>query len=221
MNTNLDEVFERVEGFEASLLTLRLRVYEWELLFRCDGERTARQIGKELGLEDSQIECALRRLQEGCLLAIRELTYLEFREYAARNNNHETTAGLPLNHDAKFNTNEPSAENAGNSDRALTGTQSDAAPIKFSLKRASSPPAPAKRKLKPILDFIIAQSPDETSGQLAAYRVLLKVPRQLFDDAGIETFHMDDGNFEIEDQILYDAILNHAREMTGKNFIPV
>ena len=109
--------------------------------------------------------------------------------------------------------------------------------VSFSLRRgettarpfASAPPparpaAPAKaaqeHRLKPLLDFITAHSGGGTVGQLAAYRVFLKVPNDLLRQAGIKSLNLVSEDFAVRDPHLWRVLLNAVEEVLGKRYVP-
>jgi len=75
-------------------------------------------------------------------------------------------------------------------------------------------------RLKPLIDFIVKQAGGGTTGQLAVYRVFLKVPLDLLHRAKIRSFQLVDETFEIHSPQLAQIILAAVRETLGVEYVP-
>jgi hypothetical protein len=100
--------------------------------------------------------------------------------------------------------------------------------IRFSLRRASvatgtdaaalSPPLGTESgswRLRPILDAIVRHGGGGVPGQLLTYRVFLRVPAELLDQAGLHSLNLTDDAFTIHNPELHAAILKSMREVAG------
>ena len=83
---------------------------------------------------------------------------------------------------------------------------------------ACPPPAGAESgcwRLRPILDAIVCHGGGGVSGQLLTYRVFLRVPAELLDQAGLHSLNFVDDDFIIRDPELHAAIIKSMREVAG------
>ena len=75
-----------------------------------------------------------------------------------------------------------------------------------------------KFRLKPVIDFIVQQAGGGTVGQLAVYRVFLKIPTQLLQAAKVESLNLVTDDVEIDHPPFREAVLNSVTETLGVSF---
>ncbi len=204
----LHDGLERASQFDELAATLQLRRYEWAFLLALDGRTSAREIGKSLGLDDTTVLTMADFFLEQQLIVARSYTLSEYtRLFNVKNEMAPASAAVTSN---------------GSLAPARTGASS----ISFSLKRkptTASTPAPTtgpSLKLKPIMDFVIRHSGGGTTGQIAAYRVLLKIPRPLLQAMKIESINFIDDNFELPNQEAYHAIVEGIKSVLNVTYQP-
>lgn len=204
----LHDGLERASKFDQLASTLQLRRYEWAFLLALDGRTSAREIGKSLGLDDTTVLTMADFFLEQQLIVARSYSLTEYTQlFDIKNGATPATTSTAVN---------------GNGSSAPTRTGAN--PISFSLKRKSAAvAAPIQKtgpslKLKPIMDFVIRQSGGGTTGQIAAYRVLLKVPRPLLQAMKIESINFIDDNFELPNQEAYHAIVDGIKSVLNVTY---
>ncbi|HSI85548.1 MAG: hypothetical protein ACAI35_01425 [Candidatus Methylacidiphilales bacterium] len=74
------------------------------------------------------------------------------------------------------------------------------------------------QKLKPLVDAIVNKAGGGTKGQLAVYRVFLKVPSDLLKAAGVGKLSLIDQNAAIKDPVLWETILRATMEVAGLEY---
>lgn len=199
----IEDIFERVSDFESKAASLQLRRYEWDFLHALDGCKSVREIGKSLGLDEAHLERLVAYFEAGELIEARTLTLAEYRKVL-------TFASTP----SKNQNGQSPALSAG----STTGTA--ARSISFSLKR-SVPAASRSNKpmqLKPILDFVTQHAGGGTAGQIAAYRVLLKIPKTLLQTMKIESLSFVDENYLLPSEEAYKAVLEGVTSVLGVSY---
>lgn len=80
---------------------------------------------------------------------------------------------------------------------------------------------PQGQQLKPLVDAIIAKAGGGTKGQLAVYRVFLKVPSHMLAAAGLGKLSLIDQTVVIRDSELWTNIVRAAQEVAGLDYSPV
>lgn len=229
---NPREVYERNPDFTGQEEQFRLRPYEWEFYLRLDGCRTVMEICEARKLTVEWVIPMLERLQGLGLIRVVEISMAEFyRRFV------DVPAAEPAPRAA------PAGENA-------PVPAADAKRVSFSLRNKAAapvtpaapppPPVPASRPalataampvpalaaageelpLKPLLDFVIGHSGGGTVGQLAAYRVFLKVPNDLLRQAGIRSLNLVREDFTIRDPALKRALLTAVEDVLGRAYVP-
>ncbi len=76
----------------------------------------------------------------------------------------------------------------------------------------------APLRLRELLDFVIQHAGGGTKGQLAVYRIFLKVPTTLLRDSGIRSLNVVTSDLEISDPTLRSAILAAVEEVLGEPY---
>ena len=215
---NPREVYERNPAGTDHEAACKLRPHEWDLYLRLDGLRTLQEIGAACKLDLLWIVSDIERLQQLNLVRVVELDLEEYQQRFVKSR--EMIPTVPT---------APSAASAAKPAGPAEGKR-----VSFSLRRgettasppapAAPPPAPAKpaqeHRLKPLLDFITAHSGGRTVGQLAAYRVFLKVPNDLLRQAGIKSLNLVSEDFAVHDVHLWRVLLNAVEEVLGKRYVP-
>jgi hypothetical protein len=80
--------------------------------------------------------------------------------------------------------------------------------------------ASERLRLKPLIDFIVKHAGGGTVGQLAVYRVFLKIPLNMLHAAKIRSLQLVDETFEIHSPPLTQVILSAVRETLGVEYMP-
>lgn len=235
---NPHEVYERNPEYTGREEQFRLRPHEWEFYLRLDGRRTVQEIGDARKLELQWLVPTVQRLLDLKLIRAVEIDMEEFYKRFVREERAEPAAAPVAAATAATVTPAPIA---GASAAPVVETRrlcfslrrSDGAtsrPARLTEPAAAAPrngpmPIPAlaptveEFHLKPLLDFIISQSGGSTVGQLAAYRVFLKVPNDLLRQAGIRSLNLVDADFTIRDPILTQSLLAAVEEVLGKPYV--
>lgn len=228
---NPREVYERHPASAGREAQCKLRPHEWDLLLRIDGQRTVQELGAACKLDLPWIASDIERLQELELVRVVEVGLEEYQQRFVRSREPAPKPASPP----------PAAEPADPRPAATT----DGKRVSFSLRRgegttASRPaaapveppsfaapvpvpsaPAPVEEhRLKPLLDFITGHSGGGTVGQLAAYRVFLKVPNDLLRQAGIRSLNLVGEDFAIRDANVWRLLLNAVEEVIGRRYVP-
>lgn len=109
-------------------------------------------------------------------------------------------------------------------------------PVRFSLTRKKTPVPdspgktqprnnagtsfPESLELQPLLDFIRSHAADGSLGQLAIYRLFIKIPKPLLEMSGLSVIQLDNTPAVTNNPDLIRALLQAAREITGKDYAP-
>ena len=228
---NPREVYERNPVDNGREAECKLRPHEWDLYLRLDGLRTLQEISVVCRLDLQWIVSDVERLQQLELVRVVELDLEEYQQRFVKSR--ETTSvapaivPIPAPAPAPVPAEKPADPTEGKR-------------VSFSLRRSDSagfrPAAPVaptvptrptasvrlteEHHLKPLLDFITSHSGGGTVGQLAAYRVFLKVPNDLLRQAGIKSLNLVSEDFVVRDSHLWRVLLNAVEEVLGKNYVP-
>ncbi len=227
---NPREVYERNPHFTGREEQFKLRPHEWEVYVRLDGRRSLQEVGEARRLDLTWIVSAVTRLEQLELIRVVEVGLEEFHQRFVN-------GAAPALIVAPATTPESGPAPAAAADgkrlsfsirRGESLANRASAPVEPSAAAASvkDVPVPALAPiaedfhLKPLLDFIIGHSGGGTVGQLAVYRVFLKVPNELLRQAGIRSLNLVGADFTINDPMLKRSLLAAVEEVLGRPYTP-
>lgn len=198
---HIDSIYQTTAQAEQFVQTAGLRAVEWKLLISIAQMKgfTVRQIARELSIGEEASEKGIRRLLELSLIHDPEITW-----------NHFATLFPSLVPQP-----EPVLPKNGSAEMA---------PVRLTIKRAVHPNAQRNAssaeplRLKPILDFIRQRSGGGSLGQMAVYRVFLKISPELLKRSGMDTVNLDDDILVVEDPALTIELLQAVREVVGEAY---
>ncbi len=228
---NPREVFERNPVYTGHEEQFRLRPYEWEFYLWLDGRRTVQEIGEARKLAVEWTTATVERLRELDLIRVVEISLEDFYErFAGDHPAPPPVASAPpapgsngARLSASLRRGEPGlAARAAASRSALApvpGPMVRTAPARV-VEAVAPAAATPEFRLKPLLDFIISQAGGGTVGQLAAYRVFLKVPNELLVQSGIRSLNLVSADFVIQNHALATSLLAAVEEVLGKPYQP-
>ena len=205
-----EQIYQRRSGFEENVKDLRLRKSIWDLAFAFDGIRSLAEVRQCCGLDEPAFERAMRALLQLNLIEERLLTLSEYQESSALKQNGAVTPTVdpPAPITARI------GRNGGGIRRKIqAGTpRFDTASVEL---QPQAPETPKPFRLKPAIDFIMVQSGGGTLGQLAVYRVFMRVPADLMKRAKIHSLSLVDETVEITDLELQHAIMRAINQTMG------
>lgn len=185
--------------------TLRLRDREWTVLLSLDGNQSVEQTLKKFGMKGPELKQMLEKFRREDLIEDAQISYAEFvrRQESAKKNETLTNAAP----------------------RSVPQFKPLPVPASASPVRAEIPPAAPKtvdrpeseRKLnlKAVMDFIIRQAGgDPNAGQLAVYRVFMRVDTKLLRRNGISSLRFQDDRL-VSDPELEAAIADSIQSALG------
>jgi hypothetical protein len=230
----LAAVYELATAVDRIPADLRLRSFEWGLLFAVTGRHTVAQIGSHLGLAAAERDGAFARLLELGLLAERPLTAGEYLRAAATVDGEPVTltgflrAGLtgpgldPVlapETGPVFDNTAPALPVSG---LDPVGFEPLALPEEDIVMRIPDLPAPAVPpvlSLRAVMRFVSEQSGDADAGQLDIYRAFVRVSPQLLRRNGITTLRFEEDRL-LTDPDLQDALLASVEQVVGRSCPP-
>jgi len=205
---NLDAIYDPTARATELLPTLRFPLVEWRLydtLARSPGVLTARTIAQQLGLSVEGMQTILERLSACGLIHLPELGYDEFQARSVEPTGPVVACEAgPANHAAPVEEQRTS--------------------VSFTLRkraRAKIPPASnepradAPLQLGALLRLVRERAGGGSLGQLAVYRMFLKLPQETLQAAGFEQLDLDTAELEVRDRQLADLLREKASEVLG------
>lgn len=204
-----EQIYQRRPAFEENVKDLRLRKSIWDLAFAFDGIRSLAEVRQCSGLDEPAFERAMRALLQLNLIEERLLTLSEYQESSALKSN---AAAFTSKSDEPALITARIGRNGGRPRRMV---QADSPRFDTASVQLQSPEAPKPFRLKPAIDFIVVQSGGGTLGQLAVYRVFMRVPTDLMKRANIHSLSLVDETVEITDPELQQAIMRAINQTMG------
>ncbi len=201
---NLDAIYAPTPQTSEQLTTLRFPILVWRVyqaIAEGASRQVARALGPQLGVSCEGLTALLERLHGAGLIHIPEVAYEEFQAAAA------SSPSAPP---------EPEIRSPASAPAAVEPPAS----VNFTLrKRLKLPAAPAKEpgplKLGRLVQLVRERAGGGSLGQLAVYRIFLKIPQELLQSAGIEQLDLDATDLEIGHPQLADALRDKACELLG------
>lgn len=229
---NLDAIYELTAKAPELASSLRFTAGEWRIyhILATEAPKTARSIMRGLDVASEYMVAILDKMHSAALIQERMLTYDEF------------LAGFVATAPPPIEPLKPAIAEAPKAVEVSTIVEpfkaDDARPaapslpvkdvqgkVSFTLrKRSSSPPAlvapPPETAFGPLrvqslIHFIRERSGGTSLGQLAVYRVFLKVPQELLESAGFDQLDLENTDAEITDPVLAETIREKTCEVTG------
>ncbi|HWZ94974.1 MAG TPA: hypothetical protein VNW30_07250 [Opitutaceae bacterium] len=225
----IDRPHQLVADFREKGRHVRLNAGEWKMLLELDGEKPFRAVCAQFAIEAEAMPGLLTRFKRLGLVVESRLNLDEFLKQRGLS---ELPASIVT---------APSAETLDAVEIievVIGGSGPTTAPVamnqtevmEFTLGANPSAAAPADPpmdevssdglRLKPLIDFIVKHAGGGTVGQLAVYRVFLKVPLNLLHGAKIRSLQLVDETFEIHSPPLAQIILAAVRETLGVEYVP-
>ena len=200
----------------------KLRQWEWRILVAFDGIRTLGQAMEHTGLKREEMAALLQKFHTLDLLEEREVSFADFLKSEAMHQDEQETVGIagqPLRvmPPATAIPNPPQIPQIHPLPPAPQVTQ----PSRFiPLPSPGALPAQAVRgvrklNLKAVMNFIASQvGGDVNAGQLAVYRVFMRVDTKLLKRNGITSLRFQEDRI-VSDAELEEAILGSTRKALG------
>lgn len=191
---NLDAIYEPTPQAAELLPSLRFPLMEWRVFHSLGTPQTssARVATQSLGLPPEALAAILDRLIGAGLLHVPDFDYDEFKDRLP-----ETRRITP----------EVST--------ATVTPEEQRTSVSFTLKKRTkpaTPPSPALN-LGSLVQVVREKSGGGSIGQLAVYRMFLKVPQETLQSAGLEQLDLDSTNLEITDPQLSRILREKACEV--------
>jgi hypothetical protein len=201
---------------------VKLRQWEWRVLVAFDGNRTLGQAMEHTGLRHEEMAVLLQKFHALDLLEEREVSFADFlKSEAMHQEGHGTggIAGQPLQAlpPATATPRQPHIPQL----YPLPPTPQVTQPSRFiPLPSPGTLPAQPTRggrklNLKAVMNFIVNQvGGDVNAGQLAVYRVFMRVDTKLLKRNGITSLRFQEDRI-VSDVELEEAILGSTRKALG------
>ena len=216
---NPREIYERNPADSNREAQCKLRPHEWDLYLRLDGLRTLQEISAACKLDLQWIVSDIERLQQLELVRIVELDLAEYQQRFIKSREAVPDSPRPTEKPMETAEGKRVSFSLRRGEHAATRTMAPVPPPAVS--HPSPPTNPVEEHhLKPFLNFITSRSGGGTVGQLAAYRVFLKVPNDLLRQAGIRSLNLVGDDFTVRDPHLWRTLLNAVEEVLGERYVP-
>jgi hypothetical protein len=190
--------------------TMKLANLEWRFLLCTDGKTTAGQIQRRLGISDAEREQVIARLLDSNLLT--EVT-LTIEDYAKTTVDTPSTSTEPQTFAEYLNTSAAaSSEKSPATEKAPAAEKS--APTFSPLQKPTN--TARAMSLRSVIQFILNQNSDPTTGHLATYQVFMGINTQLLKRNGITSLRFQDDRL-ITDPELQTAIAENIKKVLGKS----
>ena len=202
---NLDAIFEPTAHAHEHVSTLRFALMEWRVFEAISDPSlavTARTFAQQLGLSPEAMSAILERLASAGLIHVPEVSYREFKARDSRSGSQPTV---------------PEPRSPVSSPAAAEQQTS----VSFTLRKRTRTPAStpngsrsnASLKLGALLQVVRERAGGGSIGQLAVYRMFLKVPEDLLQAAGFDHLDLDTADMEVTDTRLAAALCETASEI--------
>lgn len=215
-----DRIYTLTHEANSKVQALKLHPIEWKLLLAISNEGliTGRFLCEKLHISPEGYEQITGKLKELGLIHEPELNLAEYGAYIQVGTSSAAASYVPA----------PSSA----SESSATAPSRPAQRVRFSLgrkKESAAAPAqapsddskPASLELQSLLNFIRKHAGDGSLGQLAIYRLFLKVPKPLLESSGLSVVSLDNTNAKATDPVLIQALLKASKEITGKDYLSV
>jgi DNA-binding MarR family transcriptional regulator len=169
------------------------------------GLLTARTIAQQLGLSAEGMQTVLDRLSACGLIHLPELGYEEFRSRSV-----EPTAPAVAREASAANHAAPAEEKRTSVSFTLRKRPRTTMPATSEKPRTDAP-----LQLGALLRLVRERAGGGSLGQLAVYRMFLKLPQETLQAAGFEQLDLDTAELEVRDRQLADLLREKASEVLG------
>ncbi|MFQ3669936.1 MAG: hypothetical protein SNJ84_00600 [Verrucomicrobiia bacterium] len=192
--------------------TVRLRNIEWSILFTLNEERTVHDLARLLSITVDRALKAINHLIELELIEEAEISYDQYMR-----NSGQGAAAEELSSMAEFLA-QGRATDEQIQAKPPPPRSFQLPPLPGTQTRSPSPdpePAPRSLRLGALIEFIVQQAPSQTEGQLAAYRIFLRVPPDLLKRNGIVSLSLLEDSTLVNDPELQTALLSATESILG------
>lgn len=201
---------------------VKLRQWEWRVLVAFDGNRTLGQAIQHTGLKREEMAALLQKFHALDLIEEREVSFSDFLKSEALHQDESETAGIA---GQPLRVPPPVTATPNPPQVPQVHPLPPAAPIaQFSpfipLPSRGALPAQATRggrklNLKAVMNFIVNHvGGDVNAGQLAVYRVFMRVDTKLLKRNGITSLRFQEDRI-VSDAELEEAVLGSTRKALG------
>jgi len=201
---------------------VKLRQWEWRVLVAFDGNRTLGEAIEHTGLKREEMAALLQKFHTLDLLEEREVSFADFLKSEAQQQDESgigATAGLPLrvlppmttaSHPPQI----PQMHPLPTVPQVIPSSQFVPLPSPRALPTQATPGG-RKLNLKAVMNFIVNHvGGDVNAGQLAVYRVFMRVDTRLLKRNGITSLRFQEDRI-VSDAELEEAVLGSTRKALG------
>jgi hypothetical protein len=204
-------VFRQTASCAERIPELQLRNIEWSILFTLNSERTIHDLARLLTITVDRAAKAIEHLHELGLVEEAEISYDQYMRNSGQGVAAEEISTmsefLAQGRATEAELQAPPTARPGQRPMTLP-------PLPGSEPRPASPTAPTLR-LGALIEFIVRQAASNTEGQLAAYRIFLRVPPDLLKRNGIVSLSLVEDSTVVTDPELQTALLSAAESILG------
>ncbi len=225
---NPSAIYRRLAGIPGDP-HFALPAIEWLVYFNIDDQRNPAEIAAALRLPEAEIVPAIDRLIESGLIEERPVSLAEFLRSKSAYDNLRSAAAVPLG--AALRRQIPEDDPPAPAAQPYPGAATEEAPSSDTHSHPFEPepfqplePATmdATTQNRPIsllrlMDYIMSQSSDRTSGQLAVYRVFMGINTALLRRNGITSLRFSEDRV-IDDPELLSALSDSLQRALGLPF---
>jgi hypothetical protein len=203
-------IYRRTDSGSQPSSTLRLRALEWTALFNVDDNRNAGEIAAALRADPALVLEALGSIERMGLIEEREVALEEFLRSPAAIDQSAPDEERSLA-EFLYRQTPPDSRTAP----AAAGTK----PLPLPFEPLQVPPPMNSRaiSLLNLMQYIMSQSRDQTSGQLAVYRVFMGINTGLLRRNGITSLRFTEDRI-VDDPELLDALESSLQRALGLPF---
>jgi len=192
---NTSSIFKLTDYGEEMKPQLHLRHCEWDILLSIDGKESLSDITHQLNLNPDEVQPVIEQLLAYEIIEEQTLSYEEYLRISGR----------------AERTPEPSQAPTGPSTRPTVNLP----PLPTGSNTPKPTMAPAARSLSvsALINFIVSKAPSATEGQIAVYRVFLRVPPEQLKKNNISSLSLVDDQTTVNDPELQASLASAVEQM--------
>jgi hypothetical protein len=214
------EIYKRTAGYERESSTIRLHAPQWKLLLAFDGQRSLAEVALSVEVAFAEALPLTEQFLGRGWLAEQPITLDQYLKRTGAPGVSAIGAAVP----PPVVLHQPKPEVAAPPPVPASAVMEETAPAfqRTAPETSAAVPPPPPRapvspvgplKLKSVVDFIVEQANNSSLGQLAVYRVFLRVPPALLQAEDIVSVHLVDDPTLVKTPALKQAIADAVGEV--------
>ncbi|MEM1157819.1 MAG: hypothetical protein AAGH72_06155 [Verrucomicrobiota bacterium] len=192
---NTSSIYKVTDYGEEMKPQLQLRHFEWDILLSLDGKASLSHITHRLNLKTEEVQPLIEQLLEYEMIEEQTLSYEEYLSLSGRSKRGTEPAQAPLAASLRSTVRLP----------PVPAEFKDPEPARTAVSRSLSVSA--------LINFIVSKAPSPTEGQIAVYRVFLRVPPELLKKNEIRSLSLVNDQTRVDDPELQDSLASAVEQM--------